>query len=131
MTRIFSSEQTERLTGQNLALEEHLESLETLIQEKIAQLGYQEAKYCEVENNREKLAAAQKRLEIIEKCEKSASEYVLLSELIWLLIDKERKEMELVFQNAPMDRYNKENEQCARNLVCDTTASIKYYAAAS
>lgn len=117
-SRNFCSEQLERLTWQNEDIEENLENVDTAIKEKIAQLGYQEAKFCEGENNKEKLAAAEKRLELLKMCAASVSDHLLLSELLWLSLNIERQTIENILENVSSDHYENENEQCARTAVC-------------
>ncbi|XP_037046553.1 uncharacterized protein LOC119081612 isoform X2 [Bradysia coprophila] len=117
------SEQIEQLTWQNAEMEENLENLESLIQEKIAQLGYQEAKFCEVENNREKLVAAEKRVDIMKKCAASISENLLLTEVLCLMVNLEKETMNIILDSVASAHYEEENEQCASNLEILTKIS--------
>lgn len=90
-------------------------------------MGHQEAKFCEVENNREKMIAAEKRLDLLKKCEASASDHLLLSEFMWLSMNMEKEAMESIFESVASAHYEEENEKCARNLVCNDRL-IKSYA---
>lgn len=117
----FLSEQIERLTWQNEEFEENLENLESMIKEKIALLGFQEAKFCEMENNKEKLGAAEKRLELLKQCSDRISNHLLLSELLWLSMNTEKEAVENILENVATAHYEQEIEQCARNSVCITT----------
>lgn len=111
------SEQVERLSWQNDDVEENIENLQTTINEKIDYLAYQEAKFCEAENNKEKYKNAEKRLEILEKVRKPISDNLLLGDLLWLSLQAEMETMKNILENISMAHYEEENKQCARNLV--------------
>lgn len=87
------------------------------INDKITYLGYQEAKICEIENNKEKLQAAKKRMEILKKASKPISDNLLLAELLWLSLRSEMETSQNILKNISTERYVEENKQCSRNLV--------------
>lgn len=111
------SEQVERLSLQNEDIEENIENLESTINEKIGYLAYQEAKLCEIENNKEKLRAAAKRLDLLKQVCKPISDNLLLGDLLWLSLHTEMETMKYILQNVSTAHYEEENKQCARNLV--------------
>lgn len=114
-------EQIERLTWQNEEIEENIENVESTIKDKIAHLAYQEAKIVELENNKEKLQVAEKRLEILKKAAKPISDKLLLADLLWLSLHAEMETMKNVLENISTAHYEDENKQCARNLVCKSS----------
>lgn len=102
---------------QNEDIEENIENLESSITEKIAYLAYQEAKLCEIDNNKEKLRAATKRLDLLKQVCKPISDNLILGDILWLLLHSEMETMKFILQNVSTAHYDAENRQCARNLV--------------
>lgn len=82
-------------------------------------MAQQEAKFCELENNKEKFAAAKKRLEILKKVCKPISDNLLLGDLLWVSLDTEMETMKNILENVSVAYYEEENKQCARNLVME------------
>lgn len=56
-------------------------------------------------------------MEILKKVAKPISEYLLLGDILFLSMNTEMETMKRILENISMERYEKENEQCARNLV--------------
>lgn len=99
-------------------MQETIESLEASIYEKIKYLAYQEAKFCELESNREKLKTAEKRLNILKAARKPIADILLVADILWLSLNMERQEMKNILDKISMTRYEEDNKQCARNMVC-------------
>lgn len=96
-----------------------MERLRDTLSDKIKHYALQEAKFCELEGNREKRKNAEHRLEILKKIHKPMSNELLISEILWLLMQMENDNTKNIFQNITVDRYKTENKQCLRNMVCN------------
>lgn len=112
-----TSDQVDRLSRQNEDFEENIETLESAINEKITYMAYQEAKFCETENNKEKFRAAEQRFEILKAARKPISDNLLLADLLWLSLHTEMETMKNILENISTAHYEEENKQCARNMV--------------
>lgn len=107
----------ERLACQNEEIEENIENIQSTINEKINYLAYQEAKFCEAENNKEKFKNAEKRLELLQTVHEQISDNLLLGEVLWLLLQTEMETVKKILENISVAHYEEENKKCARNLV--------------
>lgn len=112
-------EEVERLSWKTDDIEENIEALDAKIEEKICYLAYQEIKLCELENNKEKLRTATKRMELMEMVCKPISDHLLLGDLLWLSLHTEMERMKFILQNISTAQYEEENKRCAENLVCE------------
>lgn len=112
-----TSDQVDRFSRQNEDFEENIETLESAINEKITYMAYQEAKFCETENNKEKFRAAEQRFEILKAARKPISDNLLLADLLWLSLHTEMETIKNILENISTAHYEEENKQCARNMV--------------
>lgn len=119
LSHLNHSERTGLLSSQNGDIEADIEQLETTINEKIKYLAYQEAKFCEIESNREKYKTAEKRFEILKTVRKPICDILLVADLLWFSLNMEMEEIKNILQKISVARYEGENKLCAANLVCD------------
>ncbi|KAJ6644535.1 Augmin complex subunit dgt3 [Pseudolycoriella hygida] len=116
MTYAAMSEKVQQLTWQNEEIEENIGRLEEAIYEKINYLAHQEAKLCEIENNKEKFKAAEKRLEVLKKIHRPIAENLLLSDTLWILLQMEMETVKSILEHISMAHYEQENGQCTTNM---------------